>query len=84
MGLGALGSAWIRGRNGIETSPTSWCPSSSENAFSWCVHKHDITHVWVDEWGLYRTSFHGIYKPTDITGGKNHLVQGGAPVRDTS
>ena len=26
-----------------------------------------IYHVWVDGlWGLYRTSFHGIYKPTDI------------------
>ena len=27
-----------------------------------------IFHVWVDEWGLYRTSYWD-YKPTNITGG---------------
>ena len=28
------------------------------------VHISTTFHVWVDEWGLYRTSFHGIYKAT--------------------
>ena len=29
---------------------------------SWCVYKSNFTRV--DEWGLYRTIFHGDYKPT--------------------
>ena len=36
------------------------------------VHISTTFHVWVDEWGLYRTSIHRIYKPTYNWG--HHLV----------
>ena len=61
-GLRGHGAMTVPSINVYENQHSArWCPSSSSRVQ--LVQISTTFHVWVDEWGLYRTSIHGIYTP---------------------